>query len=768
MADDISGAERVKELEERIGYLEEVLHRQIARIYAIEQRLGSDNRLTEEASAVAGPPGQQAGHRVVVPSRSAGASATPAPPPVRPEAASRPASGKAAAPAGRAKAAAAGVDWEAIVAGNWFSRVGVVAIVLAVGFFLRYAIENDWIGPLGRVLLGLLAGTALLGGGEWLRDRGYRFYAHGLTGGGISSLYLSFYAAFAVYGIVSQTTAFGFMSLVTIGAVLLASRYNALSIAILGLIGGFLTPVMLSTGRDNQAALFGYMILLDLGVLGIAWFRHWRVLHYLAWGATVLLGAAWWVSWYEPAKLRPTLIFVTVLFLIFSIAPVLYNLVRQEPVRELDVLLVLGNGALYFRLVWQLLQEDHHAWLGAFAMLLAGYYAAKAWWVHRREHPDRYLVMTFAGMATLCLTLAVPMQFDQHWVTMGWAIEGALLTLIGMRLHRRLTRTAAMVVFGIAIVHWFAVDLGDFTWREGAATFLPLFNRRGASIFVLIATLAGSAYAYRANQSRLSDVDDGERRFQMGAMALAAWLLIIYWLSVDGRDFCNQLAERDDSQSLRISLIWSWFYLYLAVLWSLAGTLTLAVALRRRMAGLRFVAFGLWLIAIVHVTFNVTSYQTQERFLPLINPTFGAFLALAAALAAGYREYSRSDRPESVVRSVCLSLANLFLLFGLSLEVDKLSLGTPGTRISFFAHQLLLSALYAVYGGTMMAIGIVRRNRLVRRLGLGLLVTTIVKVFFFDLSSLEQIYRVLSFIILGVTLLLVSFLYQRLRRRWEE
>src|SRR5207237_10032411 len=125
------------------------------------------------------------------------------------------------------------------------------------GCFLKYAFENQWIGPRGRVIIGLGLGLAFLMLGERLRSRGYRHYSHGLSGGGISILYLSIFAAFAFYHLIEQLPAFLLMTLVTTTAVLLAARYDALPIAVLGLIGGFLTPIVLSTGVDNEAGLFG-------------------------------------------------------------------------------------------------------------------------------------------------------------------------------------------------------------------------------------------------------------------------------------------------------------------------------------------------------------------------------------------------------------------------------------------------------------------------------------------------------------------------------
>src|SRR6185295_17734159 len=179
-------------------------------------------------------------------------------------------------------------DLESRIGGNWFNRIGVLAIFLGVAFFLKYAVDNEWIGPTTRVLIGVAIGVLFLIGGERLRKR-YASYAYGLSGGGILLLYLTFFAGFNRYQKFDQTQAFLLMAVVTATASLLSARYNAIPIALLGFIGGFMTPVLLSTGVDNEKGLFGYIALLDLGVLALAYSKHWRVLNYLAFSATVMM-----------------------------------------------------------------------------------------------------------------------------------------------------------------------------------------------------------------------------------------------------------------------------------------------------------------------------------------------------------------------------------------------------------------------------------------------------------------------------------------------
>ncbi|HEX8186675.1 MAG TPA: DUF2339 domain-containing protein, partial [Blastocatellia bacterium] len=251
-------------------------------------------------------------------------------------------------------------DLEARIGGNWFNRIGIIAISIGVAFFLKYAFDNQWIGPWGRVLIGVGIGLGFLIAGEQLRRR-YANYAYGLTGGGVLILYLSIYAAYAFFRepLIGQMPAFICMAIVTATASLLSARYSALPIAFLGLIGGFLTPLLLSTKVDNQVGLFGYIALLDVGVLALAYSKQWRSLNYSAFIATVLMFAGWMFVWYTEEKLWTTIFFLTLFFVIFALLAVLYNVVNQRPTMWIDLGLVFANALLYFGTSYQLLEEKY-------------------------------------------------------------------------------------------------------------------------------------------------------------------------------------------------------------------------------------------------------------------------------------------------------------------------------------------------------------------------------------------------------------------------
>ncbi|MFY9609388.1 MAG: DUF2339 domain-containing protein [Blastocatellia bacterium] len=937
MEDDNPSPEAIKRIADRLEYLETVARDAAARLYAIETRLGLPYR---GAPARPGQPLQSQRPTVQpapplpvqtppTPTVTGGAADSTIPPaptdipqlPRRPESLpppsatqSRPqapllASVKSAKPPTKRRS-----DLEARIGGSWFNRIGIIAICFGVAFFLKYAFDNEWIGPAGRVSIGVAIGLAFLAGGERLRKR-YASYAYGLTGGGLAVLYLAiWFASIQHYKLIHPTVAAILMAAVTVTGSLLAARYDALPIAVLSLIGGFLTPILLSTGVDNETGLFGYLAVLDAGVLALAYSKQWRSLNYLAFGGTILMFGAWMDEWYGSDKLWTTIFFLTLFFVIFALLAVLYNVVNKRPATWPDLALVFINALLYFGTSYELLDDAHHSGLGVFAVLVSGFYLALGYFTNRRDREDTLLVYTFVGLAVLFGVLAVPIQFDQHWVTIAWALEGAVLTLIGLKANDKTSRYAALVVFVIAVSHWAMVDVHDFAY-SAMSDFVPLLNRRALSGGVLVAALAAAAFFYKRYGET---VEESERSNLAGLYVLGANLLALGLLSIDANDYFEQARSRQpgtasgnealgrlvDGHRLTLTALWAtygaamliagiarrlkplrvvallllglttikvlvadsrhydaswhflilnntfaafalvvaalavgaWFYwkgeyidqgertfvatalifianllavialsaeaagyfdralvggpvgaelentkqLTLSVLWSIYGTIALVIGIKR---GAKLIRWGaLFLLTVTEVKLLVIDlgYYDAEWHRLVFNQTFSAFAILVAALACGVAFYARADKvpePErTTAANTLVAVANLFAIIGLSAEAighfEQLMRGGGLASDTMFdlhlAQRLSLSVVWMVYGGLMLAIGLWRRNKLLRIMALALLSITIVKVFFFDLSSLEKLYRIISFIVLGVILLGVSFLYQRLRQRMAE
>ncbi|HEX7955465.1 MAG TPA: DUF2339 domain-containing protein, partial [Pyrinomonadaceae bacterium] len=511
MAEDQTSREILSQLVERLDHLERLMQAQTVRLYAVERRLG-----------IEGAPAPQERRRPLYESltderEEAREEARPAAPPPRPPQegegeAARAASAGArpgvpfgeAAPASAARAASRPRDLESTIGGVWFAWAGILAVVFTVAFILKSAFENNWIGPGVRVALGLLAGLGLLGAGEYLRRRGLRLYAYILSGGGVLSLYLTVYAAYHFYGMLPQPVAFLLMTAVTAGAVLLAVRLDALPVAVLGLVGGFLTPVLLTTGQDNQVALFSYVALLDAGVLAVGYFKRWRTLDFLSFAATVLMTLGWADEYYDNSKLWTTLFFLSLLFVLYSLLAVFHNVLPRRRSRWFDVALLSANATLYFGACCLMLSAARYgsALPAGLALAVAGFFVALFFAARARSAEDRLLAYAYVGAAVTFLTAAVGIRLELQWVTMVWAVEGLMLTWVGLRSGEGAARRSGVAVFAVAAMHWLAFDAQRFAFRGGTAEggvgeFVPLMNPRALSCFVLVGALAAAARLYR-------------------------------------------------------------------------------------------------------------------------------------------------------------------------------------------------------------------------------------------------------------------------------
>jgi len=831
MAEDSSSADKIKQLDARLNYLESVARETVARLYAMEKHLGlvfgavpreldappqidreaqlSRLRAVEEALKTPVPSSQPAAQQeppsreAVQPGPQVSKPATtetgqPASPVSNLPAAnltqpgvpvSRPPAGEAASgrvppsapstpdrprekgvpttpppdrpvlgvpvpqgpppaiPRARptATASASGSfkrrgDLEARIGGNWFNRIGVVAIFLGVTFFLKYAVDKEWIGPAGRVSIGIAVGLGFLILGERLRKR-YPSYAYGLTGGGVAVLYAAiWFASGKKYDLLSQPVAFAFMAVVTATASLLAARYNALPIAVLGLIGGFLTPILLSTGVDNEVGLFSYIALLDLGVLALAYSKRWRSLNYMAFISTVLMFAAWMVEWYEPNKLWTTILFLTVLFAIFALLAVLYNVVNRRPTGWLDLAMVFSNALLYFGTSYELLDDNHHGILGLFALLVSVFYMGLGYFTYNRDREDSLLIFTFLGLAFLFAVLAVPIQFDQHWVTMGWAIEGAVMSWIGLRANDRTSRYAALVVFGVAVAHWFYVDMREFAYHANES-FLPLLNRRALSCGVLVAALAAAVVIYKRTKS---NVEDDERSMFIGLYMLAANAMAVILLSLDANDYFNQKKTGVQQAGTDKARLDNAHYFTLSALWAIYGAAALIVGIKRRLKLIRAAALALLAAAIVLVLLLDLSYYNAPWHTLAFNQTFGAFALLIGALASGAWFYAKAkdidDEERKLALGALIGAANLLAIIALSAEAlghfDRAQAIASGEAIAHLenAKQLALSAVWTIFGATALIIGIRRSSEAVRMGSLMLLALATAKAAAIDLQ----------------------------------
>ncbi len=435
-----------------------------------------------------------------------------------------------------------------LTTGNVPVKLGVIVSFFGVGFLLKYAVDNSVIEiPIGmRYLFVAAASIVLLILGWRLRGK-HRVYALSLQGGGVGILYLTIFAAFSLHDVLPPGFAFLLMVLLTIATGALAVVQEARALAILGVVGGFLAPVLISTGAGNHVALFSYYLVLNGAVLGIAWHKAWRSLNIIGFVFTFGVGTLWGSSSYTPEKFWTTEPFLVAHFVFYTAIAILFSL-RQPPKLRgiIDGTLVFGTPAIAFALQ-SLLVEDTEYGLAISAAVAAVFYASLALWLYRtRRDQMQLLVQSFTALAVAFGTVAIPLALSDRWTSVSWALEGAALVWVGVRQNSLLAKlTGTLLAFASGIMFL------DYGWSDGEG--LPLLNAN-----VLGGALISIASLYSA---RLLGTDNKPVDLQpIASVSLMLWG-ITWWLSTGTLEILDRAGSR-----LEIHLVHGFFAASFAVL----------------------------------------------------------------------------------------------------------------------------------------------------------------------------------------------------------
>ena len=633
-------------------------------------------------------------------------------------------------------------NWEWLLGGNWLARIGIVAIIFGVAFFISLAIDRGWLGEAARVILGVAGGLAFIGAGEYFRRR-YGVWAQTVTGGGIAILYLSVYGAFALYGLISTELAFGAFALITLAGALLSLRHEAVGVAVLSIFGGFATPLLLREQLPDQRLLLAYVLVLDVGVLALAGFRNWRWFTLLAWAGSLIL-FAFWQQELEPSTALAQ-IGITIIFLVFAGATIAFHIVRQQAAGIADLALVTLNAAGYYGISYWLMNDPYRDWMGGFTAAVAAFYVLLAAACRMRGPEQLNLTLFSAGLAVVFAVIAVPVQFGGPWISVAWGIEALVVVWLSFPLRMRELRWAGYAMFVVSGGWLLAAD----TAGALAEDLTPFYNEYTISYAAAIVLPALGAYLLHL---RRNDLEPGEERvIPFMALRAAIFVAAIIPVQVDGA--------------------------WIAVAWAVESVLALWLSARLGMVELRWFAYGLLAAMLVRLLWLDTISVDPETFRPVLNWRFLAFAAGITALYTSgwlsYRSLEEADPSPSALWEkraslpALLALANFATLWLLSAEIlasADSALFDLSADASENVASLGLSLLWAVYAAVLIVLGVVRRWRWVRLAGLALLAVPVVKLFAYDSQTLEQEYRVIAFIALGLILLAGGLLYQRYSR----
>lgn len=695
---------------------------------------------------------------------------------------------------------------------------GALAFVIFLAFFVKYAWENNWVGPAGRVLSGAMIGLGLVAGGVRLLGREYRPLGQGLAGAGLAGLYLSAFAAHGVYDLIPREAAGLFMALITTCAVILAARLDTRLLASLAWVGGYLTPVLLSTGEDKIVALYVYLTLLNLGALVLDHKRPWVETVPFAMLGTLVLYAGWYAQFFRAERFGVAAFGIVLFTALFALGAA-----RKERPGILAPLFsaaalglaILAGGA------------DRPEWLLVLSLALG----AAILFLARDLHPALALVAPAAvGLPFLVWALAhyrtVSFELAGAWVvgglllfvlshtgqeTLDWGFPAAALMgggLASVAMAGQTDRPAALAVFLVAEAGVAVLARSRFAWSEAVGSLAVAFSvlawftsffapaRSGdaylvtlpaAAVFLLALVVRGLTLPEPLDKPGLAThlivatwtwtvlyhtlYDSNPAMLGLVSVALAAVYLAL------GLTALNRKPE--DALQVRAWLGLAAVFLTIAipvqlglhgitVAWAVEGVVLLSLGCRFESIWTRVGAYLVLAATAVRLFARHVPLHRGD-FTPVLNPSFAIWIAVVLSLAGAVflmRE-RREQLLDRIARPTLATTALVLLFLVLTSETwdSVIQLGGLGYMEARRWAGVAISVLWTLFSIGLLAGGLGLRNRPLFYSSYALVAVTATKVVLVDLATFPTLFRMFSFLALALLLLAGAYLNLRFRDR---
>lgn len=625
---------------------------------------------------------------------------------------------------------------------NALTIIGIFTLVLGIGYFVKYAIDKNWIGETARAGIGFCTGAGIIIIGHFLR-KNYTAFASIITGGGIAMLYFTATIAFREYHLFTQNTAFVITALITAASIILSYYYKSEVLIIFSLIGGFSAPLMISTGQSNYPFLFIYLTLLNIGMLVVSFLQHWKSVGWTAY----IFTTAYLFYWTNESTELLSITFYMISYVIFYLFA-LHDYIKKNILSTSDILIlafanfssVLGLLYIFDTLAYEPPIIFPLAFAAVNSILLLREYGRKSFGV-------AYSV--FAGLVTSLITIAIAIQFKTHLITSIWAIETTLLLFIWKKTGHKIFRIFFYILFPLVMIAQIV------TWTEylGTTDFTIIFNPPFITSSFTIVSLMINLYLLRNTgkepQEKVSTFfEDLVTVISYGIIYISLLLELTYhvsempWSAVVGIGllfsiyylfilllFRKPLSIRNDVQTALI-----YMFLFLIILNTSVSTLPVVTAVLTKKLHLSFYLLHLlqWIPFIYVCSRIIPSSEFHKVWISYWILSLTLIISVSCELHHSYVLMVSNDLPHSFEASAHFNI-------------------------------LYLPIVWTVLASIFIYMGLKKNIQEYNKVGFALIGLMVLKLYGYDVWQMDNISRISAFIALGIILLLSSFAFQRLK-----
>ncbi len=660
-------------------------------------------------------------------------------------------------------------DIEKFIGENLISKIGIIILVLGIGYFVKYAIDQNWINEYGRVAIGLLTGGGLVAIGYRMRKE-YSTFSSLLTGGGFAVFYFTIAIAFHQYHLFSQASAFVILVIITIFSVILSLAYNKKELAIFSQLGGYAAPFMVSTGEGNYIVLFTYLLILNTGLIALAYYKRWLILNIIAYVFTVILFSSWLTNTFYFKANPPyigALVFASIFYLVFFVVNILNNLKEKMPLRGIEIGMIISNNLFYFLAGLAILNNFHDgAYKGLFSLFAGIYNFIWVFTLYKNQQIDKNLLYLLIGLVMSYISLSIPIQLNGHSITLFWTAEFVILLWLSNVSGIKMLKIGHLIILILAII---SLIMDWFTDYSNSINILPIILNRAfiTGVVAIAGFLTVSLMLTKEKEENLIkyfiDVKD--------YLSILFILIIFTSYLVMYLELQYQMNVHFPSFAFRLSVYGVFNYMFLFAL--------LAISVKNDSK--QFLRPLFWISTIMLIVYiaiyQINVMQMREFYTLNISVTLAnfnfhyvAYLFIVPTVIIIYNLKNKIVATNIFLSKLFNWFLTFFIIFVLSSELDNIVVLIAATTTESIydllriCHKVGYPILWGICAFILMIWGLKKKLKDHRIISLGIFTLIIIKLFLFDVWNMNEGGRIASFIFLGVILLIVSFLYQKLKK----
>lgn len=624
---------------------------------------------------------------------------------------------------------------------NILSVIGIFTLVLGIGYFVKYAIDKNWIGETARASIGWAIGSIIIIVGHFLR-KNYTIFSSIILGGGIAILYFTTTIAFREYHFFTQNTAFIITCCITVLSIILSYYYKSEILIIFALFGGFLAPLMISNGQSNYLFLFTYISVLNIGMFIITYLKHWKSVGGIAFFFTHLYLLYWTAE--KPELL--SIYFYLINYIIFY-AFALLNYIKKNILSPFDtLLLVLINFLSTLSLIYIFNKLEYEPVI-IFPLVFAAINGCLLFREYKKKNfGSTYSV--FAGITVSLATIAFALQFKTHLITSIWAIEASLLLFIWKKTKLNIFRIFFYILFVLVLFAQIITWMQYFNSKDLVIVFNPVF----LTSFVTIVTTLTNLILLK----RLPGNDASQNNFFENAFKILSYTIIYFALLFE---MTYQISEKPFAVILFLGLLYTLYYIFILLLTSKKLEMN-----KNFETGLLYIFL---LVIVVYVSLSASELIHSILLKEVSLAFYGIYLLYLIPFI--YLSLKFLPTPDLTKIKISYWLFAFTMVTVVSCEFYHFYiLGNTVNISNLYLQQKHFSILYlpiiwAILASIFIYMGLKKNNAEFNKIGFTLIGIVIVKLYAYDVWQMDNISRIIAFILLGVILLLSSFMFQRLK-----